>query len=164
VPGDRSRERARKLLTFAGGSAVATLSSELVLLVAYGGLHLATPVSSVLAWSAGAVPNYWLGRRWTWRRRGRPEFGLEVVPYVTVVLATLLLAVATTHAVAARLTAAGAGDREREGAVAAAFLGVYVVAFLVRFLLLDRLFTRLQRRDGAVVGAQHNPRRNRGSA
>jgi hypothetical protein len=87
-----------------------------------------------------------------------------VVPYVTVVLATLLLAVATTHAVAARLTAAGAGHREREAAVAAAFFGVYVVAFLLRFVLLDRLFTRLHRRDGAVAGAQHNARRNRGAA
>jgi putative flippase GtrA len=164
VPGDRSRELVRKLLTFAGGSAVATLSSELVLLVAYGGLHLAPSVSSVLAWSAGAVPNYWLGRRWTWRRRGRPELGPEVVPYVTVVLATLLLAVATTHAVAARLTAAGAGDREREVAVAAAFLAVYVVAFLARFLLLDRLFTRLHRRDGAGVGAHHDARSDRGAA
>jgi putative flippase GtrA len=154
----------RKLLTFAGGSAVATVSSELVLLVAYGGLHLATSVSSVLAWTAGAVPNYWLGRRWTWRRRGRPQFALEVLPYLTVVLATLLLAVATTHAVAARLTAAGAGDSEREVAVAAAFFGVYVVAFLLRFLLLDRLFARLNRREAAVVGLPPNARRNRESA
>jgi hypothetical protein len=48
--------------------------------------------------------------------------------------------------------------------VAAAFFGVYVVAFLLRFLLLDRLFARLHRREAAVVGPQPNARRNRGSA
>lgn len=148
--GDRTRERARKLLTFAGGSAVATVCSEVVLLLAYGVLHLYPTVSSVLAWLAGAIPNYWLGRRWTWRRRGRPHLSAEVMPYVTVVLLTLGLAVVTTHTVAAELKAADVDRAHRAVFLAAAFLGVYVVMFLVRFWLLNRLFARLHRRDHAV--------------
>jgi putative flippase GtrA len=101
----------------------------------------------VLAWFAGAVPNYWLGRRWTWRRRDRPDLVAEVLPYVVVVLATLVLAVVTTRTVSDRLSAAHVGHTQREVAVAAAFLGVYVVVFLLRFWLLDRLFARLQHRD-----------------
>ena len=38
--------------------------------------------------------------------------------------------------------------------MAGAFLGVYVVMFLVRFWLLNRLFARLHRRDRAK---QHTP-------
>lgn len=141
------RELLRKLLTFAGGSAVATVCSEVVLLLAYGVAHLPPAPSAVLAWVAGAIPNYWLGRRWTWRRRGRPDLRREVVPYATVVLLTLLLAVLTTRAVDARLVAAGTGHVEREVAVAVAFLAVYVVVFLLRFWLLDRVFARLSARD-----------------
>lgn len=147
MPGDRTRELARKLLTFAGGSAVATVCSEAVLLLTYGVLHLGASLSAVLAWLAGAVPNYWLGRRWTWRRRDRPDLVAEVLPYVTVVLATLVLAVVTTRTVAGRLDAADVGHTEREIAVGAAFLGVYVAVFLLRFWLLDRVFARLRRRD-----------------
>jgi putative flippase GtrA len=147
VPGIPSRELLRKLLTFAGGSAVATVCSEVVILVAYGVLHWSASVSAVLAWLAGAVPNYWLGRRWTWRRRDRPDLVAEVLPYVVVVLATLVLAVVTTRTVSDRLSAAHVGHTQREVAVAAAFLGVYVVVFLLRFWLLDRLFARLQHRD-----------------
>jgi putative flippase GtrA len=147
VPGLLSRELLRKLLTFAGGSAVATVCSEVVILVAYGVLHWSASFSAVLAWLAGAVPNYWLGRRWTWRRRDRPDLVAEVLPYVVVVLATLVLAVVTTRTVSDRLNAAHVGHTQQEVAVAAAFLGVYVVVFLLRFWLLDRLFARLQHRD-----------------
>lgn len=156
---DGARELARKLVTFAGGSAVATVSSEVVLLLCYGVLHLAASVSAVLAWGAGAVPNYWIGRRWTWRRRGRPRLGSEVLPYLVVVLLTLLLAVGTTHLVAERLSEADVAAHTRELAVAAAFLGVYVVAFLVRFWLLDRLFARLHRRDRDVADPDPTLRR-----
>ena len=166
MAGTPSRERARKLLTFLGGSVVATVCSETVLLLTYAGLHLSASVSAVLAWLAGAIPNWWLGRRWTWRRRQRPELVAEVLPYVTVVLLTLGLAVLTTRAVADRLTRAHVGHTERELAVAAAFLGVYVVVFLLRFWLLDRLFARLHRRDessGSSTGtdALTAPRRTR---
>jgi putative flippase GtrA len=147
VHGDGTREKLRKLITFAGGSAVATVCSEGVLLLTYGVLHFLPTVSSVLAWLAGAIPNYWLGRRWTWRRTGRPHLTGEVLPYAAVVLFTLALAVLTTHTVAVELKAANVDRAHRAVIVAAAFLGVYVVMFLVRFWLLNRLFARLHRRD-----------------
>ena len=152
--GEGTREKLRKLLTFVGGSAVATVCSEGVLLLTYGVLHFYPTVSSVLAWLAGAIPNYWLGRRWTWRRTGRPHLTAEVMPYVAVVLFTLLLAVFTTHTVAVQLKAAHVDRAHRTVLVAGAFLGVYVVMFLVRFWLLNRLFARLHRRDRAK---QHTP-------
>ena len=159
--GNRTRERARKLLTFAGGSAVATVCSEVVLMLAYGVLHLYPTVSAVLAWLAGAVPNYWLGRRWTWRRRGRPHLTAEVMPYVVVVLLTLGLAVVTTHALAAELKAANVDRAHRAVLLAGAFLGVYVVMFLLRFWLLNRLFARLHRRDRAHAAQITTPQSTR---
>lgn len=150
MPG--SREMLRRLLTFAGGSAVATGCSQLTLIVLYGGLGVAAGWSAVAAWFAGAVPNWWLGRRWTWRRRGRPDLVAEVLPYVTVVLVTLVLAVLGTRAADAWLRTRDVDDAARVALVAVTFLGVYVVAFLVRFWLLDRVFTRLERRDAERAG------------
>jgi putative flippase GtrA len=146
VPGSSSapagwRETWRKLWTYTAGSVVAAGCSELVLVVCYAVLHWPAAVSAVVAWFGGAVPNYLLNRRWTWRRTGRPDVRREVVPYVAIILVTLALAAAATRAVDIAL--ADSGSATRTTLVAATFLGVYVLMFLLRYLLLDRLFGRL---------------------
>ena len=132
----------RKLSTYTAGSVVAAGCSELALLLCYAVLHLPPAVAALVGWLCGAVPNYWLNRRWTWRRRGRPDARRELLPYVLIVLGTLAMAMLVTRAVDAGLSDAGAAARTTW--VAAAFLGVYVVMFLLRYLLLDRLFGRLE--------------------
>jgi putative flippase GtrA len=141
-------ERRRPWRTFAAytaGSLVATGCSELAILVCYGLLGLSPAVSSTIAWLCGAVPNYWLNRRWAWRRTDRPSWRREVLPYVVIILATLALAIVATRAVDAALS--DTGSLARTAVVGATFLGVYVVMFVLRFLLLDRLFRRLDRTD-----------------
>jgi putative flippase GtrA len=147
------RDRARgapaglrsKLLRYVGGSVVAAGCSELTLVVLYGLLHVPPAWSSCAAWLAGAVPNYWLNRSWTWQQRGRPSLRHEVLPYVTIIGVTLLLASVATAVVDSRVRDGGWSDGVRVGLVAGTFLAVYVGMFVVRFALLDRLFTRLGR-------------------
>lgn len=131
-----------KLWRYAGGSVVATVLSQLTLLLLYGVLDVAAGISSVVAWFAGAIPNYWLNRAWTWQRTGRPDLRGELLPYAAIILGTLLLAVVTTEVLDHLLRESGVAAATRVGLVAAAFGGVYVVMFGVRFYLLDRLFTR----------------------
>jgi putative flippase GtrA len=133
----------RKLMRYAGGSAVATVCSELTLVVLYGFLHVTPVWASCLAWLGGAIPNYWLNRSWTWRLKGRPDLVREVLPYVGIVAVTLVLATAATRAVDAGLKAAATSSATRVALVAATFLAVYVAMFVLRFFLFDRLFTRL---------------------
>jgi putative flippase GtrA len=137
---ERLSERARRLSTYTAGSIVAAACSEVVLVTCYGLLGLAPGTSSTIAWVAGAVPNYWLNRTWTWQRRGRPSLRHEVFPYVVIILATLLLAAVVTAGVDAWLRGLDVSGTVRTVAVAVAFLGVYVIMFGVRYLLLDRLF------------------------
>jgi putative flippase GtrA len=142
--------RTRRLSTYTAGSVVAAVCSEVVLVVCYGIVGLAPAVSSTLAWLAGAVPNYWLNRSWTWGRRGRPSLRAEVLPYVAIVLATLLLAAAVTKGLDTWLRGLDVSGTTRTVVVAAAFLGVYVAMFFLRYLLLDRLFRpRLPSHPGA---------------
>jgi putative flippase GtrA len=136
-----------KALRYVGGSVVAAACSEVTLVVLYGLLHLAPGPASCLAWVAGAVPNYWLNRSWTWRRRGRPDLRREVLPYVVIILTTLLLAALLTAGVDRWARDTATGDTARVVLVAGTFLAVYVAMFLLRFALLDRLFSGLDRRS-----------------
>lgn len=134
-----------KVLRYVGGSVVAAACSEITLVVLYGLLHLAPAPASTLAWLAGALPNYWLNRSWTWRRRGRPDLRREVLPYVAIILATLALAAVATAAVDRWSREVSTDSTARVALVAGTFLAVYVAMFVLRFALLDRLFTRLDR-------------------
>lgn len=136
-----------KLMRYFGSSLVATVCSELSFVLLYGPVHVGTTSASLLAWLAGAIPNYWLNRRWAWQRTGRPRFRTEVLPYVTIVLMTLLLATGTTHLLDAWLHHLGTRASLRVGLVAIAYLGVYVVMFALRFVLLDRLFERVAQHE-----------------
>lgn len=142
----------RKVSTYTAGSAVAAGCSELALILCYAVLHLPAAASAVIAWVCGAVPNYWLNRRWTWRRTGRVHPRRELLPYVLIILGTLALAAVVTRAVDAAMSDSSAATRTTF--VAAAFLGVYVVMFLVRYLLLDRLFGRLDTLDSDATEAE----------
>jgi putative flippase GtrA len=131
-----------KVLRYAAGSVVATICSEATFLLLYGPLKATPVVSSTLAWLAGAIPNYWLNRTWTWRRQGRPSLGREVIPYIAIIVATLLLAIAATGLADHLLTRAHVSHNLRVALVGGTFLGVYAVVFLLRFFLLDRMFRR----------------------
>jgi putative flippase GtrA len=134
-------------MRYLGGSIVATVCSEAAFIVLYGPLQVGPTWSSVVAWLAGALPNYWLNRAWAWRRSGRPSLRDEVLPYAAIVLLTLLLAIITTKGVDHVMRANNIDTGLRVGAVAVVFEAVYVVMFVVRFFLLDRLFARLAHQD-----------------
>jgi putative flippase GtrA len=135
-----NRARLRTLVTFGASSAIATVCSEVVLVLCYGLLGVPPSVASVIAWFAGAVPNFFVNRTWTWQRRGRPSFRSEVLPYLGIVVVTLLIAIAATHTVAHLL--ADADHSVRTAVVAITYFGVYVLMFLIRFLLFARLYRR----------------------
>jgi putative flippase GtrA len=136
-----------KLLRYLTGSVVATVCSEVAFVLLYGVLGVGTTWSSVLSWLAGAVPNFWLNRNWAWQRKGRPSLRQEVLPYVAIVVVTLVLATMTTSAVDHWLHHQGTSASLRVVLVAAVFLSVYVVVFALRFFLLERLFARLPHHD-----------------
>jgi putative flippase GtrA len=100
------RERVRTLLRhpvrgrltkFAISSLVAACTSAVVLAFLYA-MHVNTTLATVLAFFAGAIPNWSINRRWTWKVRGRVAFGREVVAYLIVSAITLVLLSLATNA------------------------------------------------------------------
>jgi putative flippase GtrA len=133
-------EQFGKLLRFGASSAVAVVCSETTFLLLYGPAHASSTVASVAAWLAGAIPNYWINRTWTWGRRGRPSLSRELLPYAAIVFGTLGLAIAATAIGDAVLRDAGVSHATRTALVGAIYLGVYALMFFVRFFLFDRIF------------------------
>jgi len=131
-----------KIFRYAAGSVVATVCSEVTFLLLYGPASASPALASTLGWLAGAVPNYWLNRSWTWQRQGRPSLTRELLPYVAIVLGTVALAVAATSIADHALSGAEVSDGLRVSLVGGTFLGVYGVVFVLRFFLLDQLFRR----------------------
>jgi putative flippase GtrA len=136
-----------KVLRYGAGSVVATVCSETTFLILYGPVGASTTVSTSFAWLAGALPNYWLNRSWTWGRRGRPSLTRELLPYVAIILTTLGLAILATAGAAAALEGTSIAHPARTVIVAGVYFLVYVVMFVFRFLLFDRLFGRAPQPD-----------------
>jgi putative flippase GtrA len=147
MTGDSTPRRARpslriRLFRYTTGSVAATLVSEAVLLFAYGVLRLPTVVATVGAFLAGAIPNWILNRRWAWARSDRVSFRREVVPYASIVIASLLLATLFTTAADRLARTLTDSIALRSVIVGVAYLATSFVMFVAKFVLFDRLVFR----------------------
>ena len=136
------RELVGKLLRYFAGSVVAAVCSETTFLLLYGALTTSPAVASSLGWLAGAAPNYWLNRTWTWRRHGKPSFTRRSCPTPRSSSAPFCSPPSQPASSTPRWLNDGTSDSLRLVLVGGTFLAVYGVVFLLRFLLLDQLFRR----------------------
>jgi putative flippase GtrA len=115
---------------YTAGSVVAFATSEVTLILCFGTGLMGAALASVVAFLAGAIPNYMLNRSWVWKRRGPVPIRRELVPYVLVSLATLVIgALATSFAAAI----APGGHRTQTLFVAIAYFVSYGVLFVAKF-------------------------------
>src|SRR5205085_1611534 len=104
--------------------------------------------ANVAATAVGTVPSFELNRRWVWHRHGTASTKREVIPFVALsaagmVLSTLAVSFAgrwTDHAVLS-----GAG---RTLAIQAANVAAFGTLWLAQFVILDRILFA----DPAAVG------------
>ncbi len=132
-----SRSRVRLWGRYTGASVVAGVISEVVFVVTYW--FLAVPVAaSLLAFVAGAVPNYLMNRYWAWQRRGRPHHTSEVLPYAVIVVVTALTAILVTTAADRWVRDHVSTHALQVTLVGTAFLATYGTMFVLKFVLFDR--------------------------
>jgi putative flippase GtrA len=119
------------------GSVVAAVTSEIVFLVMFGPLGAWSSVSTIVAFLAGAIPNYVLNRRWAWQRTGRAH-RKEVALYVAVVAGSLLVTMAFTF-VGARFAHRLFDHRSAQTLfVGAVYMFATGVVFVRKFVLFNR--------------------------
>lgn len=100
-------------------------------------LGASTTACSICAFVAGAIPNWTMNRKWTWKVEGRVAFGREILAYIVVSASTLLalsLATAWTHR---HVQTIPAGHGIRVALVTASYFGVLAVLYGLRFFLYE---------------------------
>ncbi len=99
-----------------------------------------TTLATVLAFFAGAVPNWSINRKWTWKVEGRVALGREVIAYLVVSATTLVLLSLATNAadefVKTHNIQQGTGLRVL--IVDGAYFAVLAILYGARFLLYEK--------------------------
>ncbi len=118
------------------GSIVAAATSAIVFAALYV-MGFGTTTCSIVAFLAGAVPNWILNRRWAWRVEGRIAFGREIVAYVIVSAVTLFITSETTAWTQRQVQSIPAHHGIRVLLVTASYLAVFAVLFVARFAVYE---------------------------
>ena len=125
-----------KLWRYGAGSIVAFVTSIFVLYACFSWLALGATTSAVVAFFAGAIPNWLLNRRWAWQQRGRDGVGRETSLYVAVSLVSLVASTVVTKFAA--VEAKHVGHLERDLLVTASYTFSIVVLTGLKYLAYDR--------------------------
>ena len=144
----------RRVARFALSSMVAAATSAIVFPVLYV-LGASTTACSIAAFAAGAVPNWTLNRRWTWKVEGRVAFGREILAYVIVSGTTLVILSVVTEWTHDHVQGIPAGHGIRAALVTASYFGVLAVLYGVRFFLYHHWIFSGQSRVRAAVRSRH---------
>ena len=132
----RRRVLKRRLARFAISSAVAAATSAVVFPILYV-LGASTTACSVTAFAAGAIPNWTLNRRWTWKVEGRVAFGREILAYIAVSATTLLALSLVTGWTHDQVQGIPAGHGLRVLLVTGSYFGVLAVLYGLRYFLYE---------------------------
>jgi putative flippase GtrA len=118
------------------GSVVAAGTSGIVFAILYV-MGASTTVCSVIAFIAGAIPNWILNRRWAWRVQGRIAFGREIVAYVIVSAVTLVITSEATAWTQRHVQSIPAHHGIRALLVTGSYLAVFAILFVARFAVYE---------------------------
>lgn len=141
-----------RVTRYAIGSIVALLTSAVVfaLLLDVG---VGTTADSILAFVAGALPNWLLNRRWAWERSGELDFTREVVGYTTISLVALAASSAGTGLVDALVRQhLNHAHAVRVALVTLTYVAVQGLLFVAKFVAYDRFVFTEEGRSRASRG------------
>jgi putative flippase GtrA len=125
-----------RIARFAISSALAAGTSAVVFPVLYV-LGTSTTACTILAFFAGAIPNWTLNRRWTWKVEGRVAFGREVMAYLVISAATLLALSLATGWTDRQVQHIPAHHGVRVLLVTASYFAVLALLYAARFFVYE---------------------------
>jgi putative flippase GtrA len=124
----------RRIARFAISSMVAATTSAVVFPILYV-LGASTTACSISAFAAGAIPNWTMNRRWTWKVEGRVAFGREILAYIVISASTLIVLSLATGWTHHHVQSIPAGHGIRVLLVTGSYFAVLVVLYGLRFFL-----------------------------
>ena len=147
---------AAKVTKYAIGSVIALLTSIVVFAISYVILSGHPTTCSILAFFAGAVPNWILNRRWAWKLKGRADFLREIVAYIAI---SGVVLVASSLGTSAMQSWVKHNVTPHHGIrvllVTGAYVFVQAVLFVVKFVVYERWVFSGHSRLRAAVRSRH---------
>lgn len=136
-------EHGVKVMRYCGVSVVNVITGQSLLALCLAVFELGGVVSQVISASLSAIPAYILSRRWVWQQTGRDSFRSEVLPFWTMTLIGLGIAVA----------AVGLADRYTDSTIIlmATSLAAYGVVWVAKYVVLDKVTWRHPTEVGTPV-------------
>jgi putative flippase GtrA len=144
----------RRIARFAISSMVSAITSAIVFAALYV-VGFSTTVCSITAFIAGAIPNWTMNRRWTWKVEGQVAFGREIIAYVVLSASTLILlslATAWTHR---HVQGIPAGHGIRVILVTGSYFAVLALLYGVRYFLYEFWIFSGRSRIRAALRSRH---------
>lgn len=129
----------RRLWRYALTSVVATVVSEVTLLLLYGTGVLDATASAVVANLAGTFPSYLMSRYWIWSEADRRRPVRQVISYWAISLVSLLASSGATGAAAAN---APKGHAAHLVVVGTAYIGTYALLWVAKFIVYQKALFR----------------------
>ena len=147
---------AAKVTKYAIGSVIALGTSIIVFALAYVILSGHPTTCSILAFFAGAIPNWVLNRRWAWKMKGRADFMREIVAYIAISGVVLVASSLGTSAMQSWVKHHVTPHHGiRVILVTGAYVFVQAVLFVVKFLIYEKWVFSGQSRLRAAVRSRH---------
>jgi putative flippase GtrA len=100
-------------------------------------LGASTTACTIIAFFAGAIPNWTLNRRWTWKVEGRVAWGREIVAYLVISASTLLVLSLVTGWTDRHVQSIPAHHGLRALIVTASYFAVLAVLYALRFFIYE---------------------------
>jgi putative flippase GtrA len=139
-----------RITRFAISSVLAAATSAVVFPVLYV-MGASTTACTIIAFFAGAIPNWTLNRRWTWKVQGRVAFGREIFAYLVISSSTLFLLSLATGWTDRQVQGIPAGHGLRVLLVTGSYFGMLAVLYGFRFFLYEHwIFSGRSRVRAAV--------------
>jgi len=144
----------RRIGKFAIASAVAAGTSAVVFPLLYV-LGASTTACTIIAFFAGAIPNWTLNRRWTWKVEGRVAFGREIFAYLVLSATTLLLLSLATGWTDRQVRSIPAHHGLRVLLVTASYFFVLALLYALRFFVYEHWIFSGRSRVRAALRSRH---------
>ena len=125
-----------RVTKFAISSGVAATTSAVVFPVLYVA-GLSTTACTILAFFAGAIPNWTLNRRWTWKVQGRVAWGREIFAYLVLSGSTLVALSLATGWTDQQVQSIPEGHGLRVLLVTASYFAVLALLYAARFFVYE---------------------------
>jgi putative flippase GtrA len=137
-------ERARspegqKALKYTAVSVISVLVAYSTLFVVYVVLHVwAARGSSIFATCVGAVPSYYLNRRWAWGKTGRSHFRKEIVPFWVIAMIGLAFSTWATDFTESHVASITSAHLLQKLLVTGSYLGAFGVLWVAKFIVFNK--------------------------